>query len=672
MAESKRDKIRVGCHKQLRVVIHDSLVSGSAQTNYVPCISAALDLVNDLKYPTIPGDTRVVPRPTEFNKGLLDQIGLTICTLQDLHAEYYRHGFNKGMILRDDDQQLVTTFHASYHLSEEEALTSVKPRTGRGRPPTKSKSGGASKGGRTSTAAAASPRIGRSGQMSNLCHEIGLDFMKIREVKVAADISNFCNMRQKVLIEEYVDDDRDEACLLDAYSSLVDELKTDKEAFKVAEAEWLRSKRDAEREWLGYRRRKEDLSEIETEAMNDAVKKNDVVRKKRSAVTKLAGKAGDKGSIKRTEEKKKAVGEKISRAIHELKDLLKQKSSRPSPSAFPASPAPRQPVPRRRSSGRRSEIGQPGRKSPARVDKMVETVLVECAHAIDQHGLTSSRDLYSIPSVESLRRANQWSPPQMDAICKRILKPEDFNLEAKVTQWREKHRNRYMKGLVLRTLQLCGEADDQLTGCQDGNELYECYEELFEDNGNLLPIFKDLPLATIKGAYLAIILALDDHVKVACEDIFTKGEAYFNSKKTLNSGVWYVPLDKAPPSLRSSPKQTRPYNPAEEAARPQLGDHRALFERSRGSDPGGRHADFENADRTAQVGADAAREGLKRSLSRSDKPKNKRSKSDENDEHGDDVGDDSDDDLEGVARRLPSTMGTPAESGGEEDVMVVD
>merc|ERR1712167_355278 len=110
-------------------------------------------------------------------------------------------------------------------------------------------------------------------------------------------------------------------------------------------------------------------------------------------------------------------------------------------------------------------------------------------------------------------------------------------------RWREVNRNKHMKGHVLRALQKFGDKEDEVSGkrelsdCKNGDELYELYPELFlktaalENNqqpgGNLLPIFKDISLATIKGAYIAILLSLQDHEKLACNEIYNKGDAYF-------------------------------------------------------------------------------------------------------------------------------------------------
>ena len=84
--------------------------------------------------------------------------------------------------------------------------------------------------------------------------------------------------------------------------------------------------------------------------------------------------------------------------------------------------------------------------------KMVELMMVECAHAIDAFELTSSRDLYDIPCSKALIKKEGWSPHQVDAICKRILNPDEFADEfdrENINRWREVNRTKHMKGPAL-------------------------------------------------------------------------------------------------------------------------------------------------------------------------------------------------------------------------------
>ena len=96
--------------------------------------------------------------------------------------------------------------------------------------------------------------------------------------------------------------------------------------------------------------------------------------------------------------------------------------------------------------------------------------------------------------------------------------------------------------------------------------------------------------------YFTVRTALQEHEIMLCAHVYQKGERYFNQKKEIIAGVEYVPLENAPPSMRSNPRQTQRYSPEDEANRPQLGQPIDRFNRSRGSDPGSRHAQFEEAD----------------------------------------------------------------------------
>ena len=151
MAESESSNVRKRLHASLRQACRDSTAAVAGQTNYKATILAVLDLVNDLQYPINPGEPLVVSRPSDISKTLLDHVNLTICTLQDYHAELFRQAFNKGKVLNNDDQTLVTKIYTSHHLTSQEALDAVRPRTSRGRP--KSTSG---------TAKSSKPRAAKS------------------------------------------------------------------------------------------------------------------------------------------------------------------------------------------------------------------------------------------------------------------------------------------------------------------------------------------------------------------------------------------------------------------------------------------------------------------------------------------------------------------------------
>ena len=116
----------------------------------------------------------------------------------------------------------------------------------------------------------------------------------------------------------------------------------------------------------------------------------------------------------------------------------------------------------------------------------------------------------------------------------------------------------------------------------------------------------DTNLDEIQHLYFTVRTSLQEHETMLCAHVYQKRLPFFNQKKELIAGVEYVPLENTPPSMRTNPRQTQRYSPADEANRPQLGQPIDRFNRSRGSDPGSRHAEFEEADATAAVAAEAA------------------------------------------------------------------
>ena len=123
-------------------------------------------------------------------------------------AELFRHAFNKGKVLNNDDQTLVTKIYMSHHLTKQEALDAVKPRTSRGRPKS---TGGTAKSSSKPRAASSNASLmspaSRKQQLvvriEELCNKIGLDVYKVRN----EDVERFCQLNTRAITQNYVDDE---------------------------------------------------------------------------------------------------------------------------------------------------------------------------------------------------------------------------------------------------------------------------------------------------------------------------------------------------------------------------------------------------------------------------------------------------------------------------------
>jgi len=659
-------KVCADLHARLRDCVNETINDRSGantQENYLPALKAILHLVQDLRNPVNKEENIIVPLPSNYNKELVDMIGLTTCMLQDLQAEALRKYYNSGKLLTGDGRTLVTTVYQSTHLVKQKALDGVKgSTTGRGRKPSVAK--------RSSTAGRSSSAVSPSGQrqrlkteLTNICFRLGLDEKLILTLDTETKVTNFCNLKQVDLLNEYNDENSNDKSLIDKFIKKQDELKQDKTSLSN-----LKNERSQQRERVeiafcnNLGKSKENLNDEEKDDMSDEVKGDKQHKNLTIDIDKLKGKGKLIGSIARKKEQKDRINNAISDTLVSLKQLLHNlllvpSSRRASTGAMPTSPPRRAPIPRRRSSEVPS-VEPYKRLSPALVAKKLEKVMLHCASDLETFDDMNVEDLCAIDMVKELMKEDEsMNPVMMNAIFHRLKDPAKFKLEAQMGEWANRHVHLHMRGRMYRILQKSGDAG--LLSLKDGREIIDYYPELkfvnAEKSNEILPILqfqKDIP-----SLLYAILQNLSEVAKQACLNIYNEYPPFFEKKKSLNYGVEYVSIQDAPFSLRSSPKTTDRYDPNYEALRPQLGSPKDLYHKSRGSDPGGRHADYDSdaADEAAKAGAAAAELGLKRSLSRGDRPQAKRGKSDE-------PAIDEDSSDEEIARRLPSSLHTPADS----------
>lgn len=662
-------KICADLHARLRDCVNETINDRSGantQENYIPALKAILYLVQDLRNPVNKEDDIIVSLPSNHNKELVDMIGLTTCMLQDLQAEAFRKYYNNGIILKGDGRTLVTTVYQSTHLVKEKALDGVKgSTTTRGRKPSK----------KSSTARRSSSAVSPSGQrqrlkteLTNICFRLGLDEKLILTLDTETKVTNFRNLKQVDLLNDYNDEHSDSKSLIDKFIKKQDELKQDKTCLSNLKNERSQQKERAETEFChNLGKSKDDLNDEEKDDMADAVKGDEQHKKLTRDIDKLKGKGKLIGSIARKKEQKDRINKAIADTLESLKQILHNLllvpyERRASTGAMPTSPPRREPIPRRRSSEAPS-VEPYKRLSPALVAKKLEKVMLHCASDLEALDDMTVQDLCAIHSVKELMKQDDAMTSEiMNAIFHRLKDPARFKIEAQLKQWATTHVHLHMRGRMYGILQMGGDAG--LTSAKDGDTIVDYYPELkyvnADESKGILPILQPLP--DIPSLLYAIVQQISQQEKDACLKIYDQPPSFFDKKKSLNYGVEYVLIQDAPFSLRSSPKKADRYDPNYEALRQQLGSPKDLYHKSRGSDPGGRHAEYEDsvAERAAKAGAAAAELGLKRSLSRGDRPQAKRGKSDE-------PAIDEDSSDEEIARRLPSSLHTPADSDDPMD-----